>query len=131
MGTWHEIARLPQSFEEGLTNVTATYSLENGKLRIINRGFRDDKEIVATAVGHFADSHDKGAFRISFFRPFYGDYRIIWLSPTYDVAVVTSDDRDSLWILSRNKMIPKETLAKIIQFVASWGFDVGRLEYPV
>lgn len=129
-GVWHEVARLPQHFERGLTNVTATYSLEAGKLHITNRGFRKDKEVIATAVGRFAGPTDKGAFRISFFRPFYGDYRIIWLSPEYDTAVVTSSDRDSLWILSRTRKLPAETLARIIRQAEAWGFDVGRLEYP-
>lgn len=129
MGVWHEVARLPQRFERDLTNVTATYSFEAGKLRITNRGFRKSKEVVATAVGHFAGPPDKAAFRISFFRPFYSNYRIIWLSSEYDAAVVTSDDRDSLWILSRTKKIPQETYAKIMQQVETWGFDVTRLEH--
>ena len=40
LGTWYEIARLDHSFERGLINVTATYSLkENGSLRVLNPGF--------------------------------------------------------------------------------------------
>ncbi len=54
MGVWHEIARLPKWFERDLDNVTATYALINGKLRITNRGFRNGEEKVSTAVGHFA-----------------------------------------------------------------------------
>ena len=84
MGSWYEIARMPQWFEKDLDHVTATYALEDGKQRITNRGFRSGKEKIATAVGHFADTRDVGAFRISFFRPLYGDYRIIHLSPGYD-----------------------------------------------
>ena len=103
MGVWHEIARLPKWFERDLDNVTATYALINGELRITNRGFRNGEEKVSTAVGHFAGPADEGAFRISFFRPFYGDYRIIWLSQDYDLALVTGDDRSSLWILAREK----------------------------
>jgi len=39
-GTWYEIARLPNSFEEGLKCVTATYSLkDNGKIEVLNKGF--------------------------------------------------------------------------------------------
>ena len=33
-GVWHEIARLPQSFEKGLVNVTATYELAEGTYNI-------------------------------------------------------------------------------------------------
>ena len=130
MGTWHEIARLPKWFERDLDNVTATYAIEGGMLRITNRGFRNGREKVSTAVGRFAGPPDEGAFRISFFRPFYGDYRIIWLSPDYDLALVTGVDRSSLWILARTSTIPAERLNMLVKMAADLGFDVSKLEYP-
>ena len=130
MGVWHEIARLPKWFERDLDRVTATYALEDGQLKITNRGFRDGVEKVSTAVGHFAGPSDEGAFRISFFRPFYGDYRIIWLSSDYDLALVTGDDRSSLWILARNKELPRERRDELVRMAADWGFDISALEYP-
>ncbi|GAL02216.1 lipoprotein Blc [Photobacterium aphoticum] len=40
LGKWYEIARLDHSFERGLTQVTAEYSLrDDGGVRVINRGF--------------------------------------------------------------------------------------------
>lgn len=130
MGVWYEIARLPQWFERDLDEVTATYSFEGGKLRVVNRGVRDGKEVVATAVGRFAGPSDEGAFRISFFRPFYGDYRIVWLSPEYDLALVTSSDRSSLWLLSRDKALDASRRDELIDLARGWGFDTERLEYP-
>ena len=130
MGVWHEIARLPKWFERGLDNVTATYSLEGDRLKIVNRGFRDGKEVVSTAVGKFAGATDEGAFRVSFFRPFYGDYRIIYLSPDYDLALVTGGDRSCLWILSRKKALSSEQKDRLMQMIREWGFDTNALEYP-
>ena len=130
MGTWHEIARLPKWFERDLDNVTATYALEDGTLKISNHGFRGGEEKVSTAVGHFAGPSDEGAFRISFFRPFYGDYRIIWLSPEYDLALVTGDDRSSLWILARDRNLPDERRDMLVRMASDWGFDISKLEYP-
>ena len=130
LGTWHEIARLPKWYERDLRRVTATYELDGGTLKITNRGFRDGKEKVSTAVGHFAGTANEGAFRVSFFRPFYGDYRIIWLSPEYDLALVTGDDRSSLWILARTAEIPSGKLDLLVEQAARWGFDVSQLEYP-
>ena len=130
MGTWHEIARLPQGFERDLKNVTATYSLDDGTLKITNRGFRDGEEKVSTAVGHFAGPEDEGAFRISFLRPFYGDYKVIWISPDYDLAMVTSSDRSSLWILSRDRDLDPERRDALIDLASKWDFDVKALEYP-
>ena len=128
MGTWHEIARLPKWFERGLDSVTATYALEDGTLKITNRGWRDGEK-VSTAVGRFAGPADEGAFRVSFFRPFYGDYRIIWLSPKYDLALVTGGDRSSLWILSRTATVSAEHRDALVKMASDWGFDVSKLEY--
>lgn len=130
LGVWHEIARLPQHFENGLTHVTATYSWNDDRLQIVNRGIKDGQTKSATAVGYFAGPSDEGAFRISFFRPFYGDYRIIWLSPEYDQAIVTGNDRSSLWILSRTPRIAHEKLIELLARAKSWGFDVAMLEFP-
>ena len=130
MGLWYEIARLPKWFERDLDNVTATYVLENGTLKITNRGWRGGEEKVSTAVGYFAGPSDEGSFRISFFRPFYGDYRIIWLSPDYDLALVTGEDRSSLWILARTAVIPDERRDALVKMASDWGFDVSKLEYP-
>ena len=130
MGTWHEIARLPKWFERDLNNVTATYELDGDMLKITNRGWRSGEEKVSTAVGYFAGAADEGAFRISFFRPFYGDYRIIWLSPDYDLALVTGEDRSSLWILARDKNLSAERRDTLVKMASDWGFDVSKLEYP-
>ena len=130
MGVWHEIARLPKWFERDMIHVTAEYSLDGDVLRIKNRGWRDNEMKVSTAVGHFAGPTDEGLFRISFFRPFYGDYRIIWLSPEYDLALVTGGDRASLWILARTASIPAERRDMLVKMASDWGFDVSKLEYP-
>ena len=130
LGTWHEIARLPKWYERDMVRVTATYEMEGDTLKITNRGFRDGEEKVSTAVGHFAGPADEGAFRVSFFRPFYGDYRIIWLSPGYDLALVTGGDRSSLWILARTVEIESEKLDLLLEQASRWGFDVSKLEYP-
>ena len=130
MGTWHEIARLPKWYERDMIHVSAEYALDGDTLRIKNRGWRDGEMKVSTAVGHFAGPSDEGAFRISFFRPFYGGYRIIWLSPDYDLAVVTGEDRSSLWILARTVPISAESRDRLVKFAADLGFDVSKLEYP-
>jgi len=130
MGVWHEIARLPKWFEHDLHEVTATYVLDGETLKVTNRGVRDGKEVVSTAVGTFAGAKDVGEFRVSFFRPFYGDYRILWLSSDYDEAIVTSGTRSSLWILARKKDISEVRRDTLVKMARDWGFDTAVLEFP-
>ncbi len=71
-----------------------------------------------------------GELRVSFFRPFYGDYRIIELAPDYSYAVITGSDMDSLWILSRKNTMPQEQPAAILERLKKLGFDTAEPEYP-
>lgn len=134
MGEWFEIARLPHRFEKGLDFVRAEYALEpDGTIRVVNRGVRDGGERTAIGKAKLADASAKplrGELRVSFFGPFYSDYRIIRLDPEYRHAVVTGSGRDYLWILSRTPTLPRETLADLLENLENLDFDVSRLEYP-
>ncbi|MEZ9318690.1 lipocalin family protein, partial [Vibrio lentus] len=40
LGKWYEVARLDHSFERGLDNISAEYSLrDDGGVKVINRGY--------------------------------------------------------------------------------------------
>lgn len=41
LGKWYEVARLDHSFERGLSQVTAEYSLKSGGVLVLNRGFSE------------------------------------------------------------------------------------------
>lgn len=133
MGTWYEIARLPNSFEEGLICVTATYSLlDNGKIRVINKGRnQENPEEIETAKGKakFADKSTPGKLKVTFFWPFYGKYWIIELDEDYKYALVGSPSREYLWILSRTKQLPESTVKKLTERAEELGFETKNLYY--
>ncbi|MGO3799471.1 MAG: lipocalin family protein, partial [Vibrio casei] len=84
LGTWYEIARLDHSFERGLTQVTADYSLkEDGGVKVINRGYSAAEGEWQQAEGkaYFVNEPNEGYLKVSFFGPFYGSYVIFYLDP--------------------------------------------------
>ena len=134
MGTWYEIARLPQYFERDLDEVRARYTLQpDGTIKVVNSGVRDGEAKSITGTAKFkrpkADPLT-GELRVSFFWPFYSDYRIIELDPDYSVAVVTAGSRGYLWVLSRKPEMAKEELDAIVSRMKTLGFEVDKLEYP-
>ena len=132
LGTWYEIARLPHSFEEGLTQVTATYSLaEDGSVKVINRGFdgEDNKWDEAEGKALFVEDEQTAHLKVSFFGPFYASYVVIALDEDYQYAMVTGPDRDYLWILSRNPSMQEDLLRSLVSKAEGLGYDTGKLIY--
>lgn len=110
LGQWHEIARLDHSFERGLTQVSATYSLrEDGHVKVLNRGFLEAEKQwdEAEGVAKFVGPVNEGRLKVSFFGPFYGAYNIAKLAPDYSMALVVGPDLSYAWLLARSD-IPAE-----------------------
>jgi apolipoprotein D and lipocalin family protein len=126
-GKWYEIARLPNSFEEGLECCTAFYSLlPNGKLEVINTGHLiDDHLKVKKAKGKAYVPNDKepGKIKVSFFGPFYGNYWIIALDKDYQYALVGEPSRKYLWVLARQPNLPENDYQNLINHAKSSGFN--------
>lgn len=128
MGTWYEIARFDHRFERGLTDVTATYELqEDGKISVVNAGFRNGKRKTARGKARQPDPSEPGKLEVSFFLFFYSDYWILELDDAYQWALVGSSNDKYLWILSRSPHPDKEVLEMIIQKAKQRGYDTSKL----
>ena len=130
LGTWYEIARLDHSFERGLSQVSAEYSLrEDGGVRVLNRGYnaKDGKWKEAEGKAYFVQDPQTGFLKVSFFGPFYGSYVIFELDPDYRHAVVSGPDTSYLWILSRDKRLDDSLMRDLIAKAATRGFDTSAL----
>ena len=131
-GTWHEIARLPNSFEKGLICVTATYAIRpDGRISVLNRGRSDKdraKEKSASAVGWIPYAAEPGRLLVRFFWPFSGDYWIMNLDDKdYTWALVGEPSRKYLWILARERTLDAAAYAKLVDEARRAGFDVDKL----
>ena len=131
LGTWYEVARLDHSFERGLNQVTATYSMkDDGGVKVINRGFSESEQSWDEAEGkaYFVDSPDIGHLKVSFFGPFYGAYVVYELdSKDYQYAFITSYNRDYLWFLSRTPTVDDALKQQFIQQAKKLGFATEQI----
>lgn len=129
LGTWYEVARMPVSFEKGLSRVTATYSLrEDGKVSVANRGVKKNgKEAVAHGKAKFGAAKETGYLRVSFFGPFYADYIIVDLDSAYQHALVAGSSDKYLWILSRTPHPDSLVVQRLVARAQTLGYDTAKL----
>lgn len=126
LGKWYEIARFDHSFERSMQQCTAIYSLQpNGKIKVVNEGTKDGKR--KQSVGKAKLTDEPGVLRVSFFGPFYSDYRILMLAPDYSYALVGSDSDNYLWILSRTPKLMKQTIDKLVSDAKRRGYNTDKL----
>lgn len=130
LGKWYEIARLDHSFERGLQQVTAEYTLrDGGGVSVKNRGFSTDKKAWSEAMGkaYFVNDPGEAYLKVSFFGPFYGSYVIFELGKNYEYAFVSGPDLSYLWLLSRKKEVDPAVMSRFIKKSQELGFDTNEL----
>lgn len=133
LGDWYEIARYEHRFQKDCKNVKANYSLrDDKKIQVVNsctkistNEFKDAK-----AVAYSVDETNS-KLKVSFFRPFYGDYWILDLDKDYKYAIIGTPTKEYLWILSREKIMDKELLNKLLTKITAMGFDKSKLIYTI
>jgi apolipoprotein D and lipocalin family protein len=132
-GTWHEVARFPNSFQDRpgreCRATTATYTARpDGTIGVVNRcqDLRGEEQ-VATGSAYAVDGSGNAKLRVTFFWPFYGDYWVIGLDPDYRWAVVGAPGRNFLWVLSRTAAMSEADYAVAVAIARAQGFEVARL----
>ncbi len=128
MGTWYEIARMPNFFERKLKCVSATYTLlSDGKITVLNKGnYISDPERTSTAdgVAWVPDKSSPAKLKVRFFWPFSGDYWIMYLDENYRYVLVGDPALRYLWILSRDKTMDEATYNMLLQKAVDEGYDI-------
>ena len=128
LGKWYEIAHLPFKFEDGCSDITATYGLtSSGGVSVLNECRKDGKLKVAKGRAKVVDRDSGAKLRVTFFWPFFGDYWIISLGAEYDYSVVGTPNRKYLWILCRTPQMDGELYARLIEFARLKGFPTENL----
>ena len=139
LGTWYEIARFPNTFQDGrgrnCVATTATYALRpDGQVAVTNRCLdanAGNAEAIATGSAYAVAGGNNARLRVTFFWPFYGDYWVIGLDPEYRWAVVGAPRRDYLWILSRAPVMAEADYAAAVAIARREGFAVDKLQRTV
>lgn len=134
IGKWYTITSLPQFFTRNCEGQTAEYGFidektisvrnvclkKNGKTKdIVGKGVIVDANNARLAIAF--DTFWTRLFRVK------GDYNIITLGEGYDTVMVGSNNRKSLWIMSRTPSIDPTTLLNYKMQAKQLGFSTEQL----
>jgi apolipoprotein D and lipocalin family protein len=139
MGTWYEIAKLPNLFQRQCQgDVSATYrSLEGGNVEVLNRcrtsTSGEPRFDSATGVAKATDPSN-AKLRVSFLPAAlrwlpvgWGDYQVIELDADYRWVLVGEPRREYLWVLSRTPALPPGVYESLMKRAADLGFPVDKI----
>lgn len=132
MGTWYEIARLPQCYEKNTKNNAAHYTLnEKGYVEVMNTAVEinngKSKNVSVKGKAFIMDTATNAKLKVSFFPPICSKYWILAVDQDYQWAVVGHPDRDSFWILSRERNLEIKLLSKLLSMAYDLDFDIENL----
>ena len=137
-GTWYEIVRLPNRFQNDCAgDITATYTLlDDGEIKVVNRCRSAKGELteVEGRARRASKETPNSMLKVRFapailsFLPFvWGDYWVIELGSDYSYVVIGEPDRRYLWVLARSPNMNEALLTGILDRAKGQGYDITGL----
>lgn len=138
MGTWYEVAKLPNPFQKNcVSNTVATYEAQpNGSIRVTNRCTESGGKVkVAVGEARQIGNATSPKLEVRFapawlsFLPFvWGNYWVIDLDADYQLAAVSEPTKDLLWVLSRTPAPNPVAFSQLTERLRKQGFDLSKME---
>ncbi|MDB2447264.1 lipocalin family protein [bacterium] len=118
LGKWYQVATIPQGFQAGCKNSTATYNkLEKAKISVTNVCYISGKNYTVNGTARVVDSVANSKLKVKLISPDEGDYWIIELDEFYQYAVIATPNRKNLWILTRTSVISESLYQNLIKII--------------
>jgi apolipoprotein D and lipocalin family protein len=124
VGRWYEVASLPNRFQaQCMADTQARYRATGEDIEVVNRCRLADGTVEsATGVAKVVADSGNARLRVSFFRPFYGDYWVLALAPDYRWVLVGEPRRQFGWVLSRTPELAPADLVEALARAEALGY---------
>jgi apolipoprotein D and lipocalin family protein len=136
LGTWYEIASIPQWFQKKCdSNTQAAYSLDSDGKIVVSNSCKTKEGLTEVAEGRakVVDTVTNSKLKVTFVKffgwcfLFGGNYWIIDLPADYSYVVVGDPSRGYAWILSRTPALSGEKMILAEAALKKQGYDTCQL----
>ena len=134
IGKWYAVSSLPLFFSKNCKGQTADYEIINDNtISVFNTCFKENGKTTINGKAVVKNTTTNAELIVTFDNFFTrlfkvkGDYIIIKLDENYEYVMVGSNDRKSLWIMSRRPDMPIDELNEYKNFAKEIGFDTSKL----
>lgn len=131
MGSWYVIACIPTFIESESYNAIETYRLDpDGSIDTVftfNKGGFDGPQKRYNPRGFIVDRVNNSTWAMQFLWPLKSEYLITYLKEDYSQTVIGRNKRDYVWIMARTPQIPEEDYRRLLQELATQGYDLTKL----
>lgn len=133
MGTWYQVAGLPQVFDKDCVCSRQVLDLDEaaGVVNVKNTcNFKTTDGPLMTIQGtaSVVDTTTNAKLEVDFGMPYKGNYWIIGLDAEYRYAVVSDPTRQSLFILSRTPELEPELYAEAFAKATEQNIDMSKVK---
>jgi apolipoprotein D and lipocalin family protein len=131
MGDWYVVAHRPTAVERTAFNAVESYRLNtDGTIDTtftFNQGAPDGKVKKYSMKGIVMNTATNAEWAMQFAGPMKADYKIVWLDDNYQEAIIGRDQRDYVWILTRNPNISPTDFDALLSRVRNMGYEINQV----
>lgn len=126
MGTWYQIASIPQFYEIGCIKKVVQYTLLNDRINVHNICYSKNNE--SKSITGYATTNNQNATELTVIFPImnqqlnYPNY-LIHKTDYTDYAIIGSPLRSSFYILSRYEIMDKKEYTYFINYAKKLGYN--------
>lgn len=134
MGVWYEQVLIPNRFQRMcVVDTKATYALQDDGTVSVTNSCRKADGVLESVVGvaKVVEGSQNAKLRVSFFRPFYGDYWILSLNQADGWVLVGEPSRKYAWVLSRSPNLSRASLEQALEKAESLGYQKEQFKTSV
>ena len=129
MGRWYVIANIPYAFDNGDVGAYVEYKRDGDNIEDVYYAHRPDFDHPLherKGQAYVVKNTHNAEWRVTYLWPVYTSYKILYVDPDYQFALVGYPGRSLGWVYARSPHVDDAKLKSLLARFAADGYDVSQ-----